>query len=83
MFFRPSQRDTRYSDDVVSDTVVDEVGVLGLSAVQRKARLLSAVRNQIAVDPSKFHNLVRALKKQPPLVNVAEKLETIFKNCGM
>ena len=71
-----------YSEDVVSETVVDEVGLLGLSAVQRKARLLSAVRNQIAVDPSKFQSLLLALKKQPPLVNVAEKLETIFKTCG-
>lgn len=71
-----------YSDDVVSETVVDEVSVLGLSAVQRKTRLLSAVRNQIAVDPAKFQNLLLALKKQPPLINVAEKLETIFKTCG-
>ena len=71
-----------YSDDVVSETVVDEVSVLGLSANQRKSKLLSAVRNEIAVDPTKFQNLLTALKKKPPLKSVAEKLETIFKTCG-
>ena len=71
-----------YSDDVVSETVVDEVSVMGLSSVQRKTRLLSAVRDQIAVDPAKFQNLLLALRKRPPLKDVAEKLETIY-NCGM
>ena len=72
-----------YSDDVVSETVVDEVSVMGLSSVQRKTRLLSAVRDQIAVDPAKFQNLLLALRKRPPLKDVAEKLETIYNNCGM
>ena len=72
-----------YSDDVVSETVVDEVSVVGLSGVQRKTRLLSAVRDQIAIDPAKFQNLLLALRKQPPLKDVADKLETIYNNCGM
>ena len=72
-----------YSDDVVSETVVDEVSVVGLSGVQRKTKLLSAVRDQIAVDPAKFQNLLQALRKQPPLKDVADKLETIYNNCGM
>ena len=72
-----------YSDDVVSETVVDEVSVVALSAVQRKTRLLSAVRDQIAVDPAKFQNLLQALRKQPPLKDVADRLETIYNDCGM
>ena len=72
-----------YSDEVVSETVADEVSVVGLSAVQRKTRLLSAVRDQITVDPNKFQNLLQALRKQPPLKDVADKLETIYNNCGM
>ena len=72
-----------YSDEVISETVVDEVSVVGLSGVQRKTRLLSAVRDQIAVDPNKFQNLLQALRKQPPLKDVADKLETIYNNCGM
>ena len=46
-------------------------------------RLLSAVRDQMAVDPNKFQNLLQALRKQPPLKDVADKLETIYNNCGM
>ena len=72
-----------YSDDVVSETVVDEVSVVGLSSVRRKTRLLSAVRDQIAVNPAKFQNLLLALRKHPPLKDIAEKLETIYNNCGM
>ena len=72
-----------YSDDVVSETVVDEVSVVGLSGVQRKTRLLSAVRDQIAVDSAKFQNLLQALRKQPPLKDVADRLETIYNDCGM
>ena len=72
-----------YSDDVISETVVDEVSVVGLSSVQRKTRLLSAVRDQIAVDSAKFQNFLLALRKQPPLKDVTEKLETIYSNCGM
>ena len=71
-----------YSDDIVSETVVDEVSVLGLSAIQKKTKLLSAVRNEISVDPTKFQSLLTALKRKPPLKSVAENLETIFKTCG-
>ena len=85
MFCRPHQGDKDpellawelYSDDVVSETVVDEVNVVGLSGVQRKTRLLSAVRDQITVDPNKFQNFLQALRKQPPLKHVADKLEAI------
>ena len=47
---------------------MDEVSVVGLSGVHRKTRLLSAVRDQIAVDQAKFQNLLQALRKEPPLV---------------
>ena len=69
-----------YSDDVVSETVVDEVRVVGLSDVQRKMRLLNAVRAQITVHPAKFQNLLRALRRQPSLKDVAEKLKTAYES---
>ena len=56
-----------YSDEVIPQTVMDEVSMVGLSAVQRKTRLLSAVREQIAVDPAKFQILLQVLRKQTPL----------------
>ena len=67
-----------YSDEVVSEVIVDEISVVGLSAVQRKTRLLSAVRDQIAVDPTKFQNLLLVLRNQPQLKGVAEKLKATF-----
>ena len=67
-----------YSDDIVSETVVDEVSVVGLSGVQRKTRLLSAVRSQITVDPNKFQKLILVLRNQPSLKGVAEKLKTTY-----
>ena len=56
-----------FSNDVISETVMNEVGMVGLSGVQRKTKLLSAVRDQIAVDPAKFQKLLLVLRKQPPL----------------
>ena len=53
---------------------MDEVSVVGLSGVHRKKRLLSAVRDQIAVDQAKFQNLLQALRKEPPLKDVADVL---------
>ena len=72
-----------YSDDVVSETVVDEVTIVGLSTVQRKTRLLTAVRDQIVINPTKFQNLLLVLRKQPLLKDVVDKLEIIYKNHGM
>ena len=61
-----------YSDDVIPQKVMDEVSVVGLSTVQRKTRLLSAVRDQIAVDPVKFQKLLQVLRKQPPLKGLSD-----------
>ena len=69
-----------YSDDVVSETVTDEVSMVGLSDVQRKTRLLNAVRAQITVHPVKFKDFLRVLRKQPPLKDVAEKLKTAYES---
>ena len=66
-----------YSDNIISD--VDEVSTAP-SDVQRKSRLLSAVRDQIAVNPAKFQNLLLSLRNQPPLKDIADKLEAIYDN---
>ena len=67
-----------YSDEVISESVVDEVSTVGLSSVQRKTRLLSAVRDTIADDPDKFQNLLIVLRNQPSLKGVADKLKATF-----
>ena len=67
-----------YSDDIIPDMVVDKVSVVGLSGVQRKTRLLTAVRDQIAVDRKKFQKLLQVLRSQHSLKVVAEKLQTTY-----
>ena len=67
---------------VVSNTVVDGVNTVGLSAVEKKTKLLSAVGNQIDAHPAKFQNLLQALRKQPPLKEVVDDLEGIYKDYG-
>ena len=69
-----------YSDDILSQTAMDEVSVVGLSSMQRKTKLLNAVRVQIVFDPTKFQNFLQALKKQPSLEGVAEKLKTAYES---
>ena len=71
-----------YSADVVSASVVEGLNAGGLSPVEKKTKLLSAVGNKIDVDPTKFKNLLQALRKQPPLKDVTDKLETTYKECG-
>ena len=69
-----------YSSDVISKKEVDEVSVAGLSAMQRKTRLLSAVGDQIAVDPAKFLNFLLVLREQPPLKDILEKLKATYRS---
>ena len=64
-----------YSSNVISKKQVDEMSVAGLSVMQRKTKLLSAVGDQIAIEPAKFQNLLLVLREQPPLKDFLEKLE--------
>ena len=68
-----------FSSNIISKKEVDEVSMVGLSVAHRKAQLLSAVGNQIAVDPAKFQNLLLVLRKQPPLKDIVNKLETMYR----
>ena len=69
-----------HSSNVISKKQVDEVGMVDLSPVQRKTRLLSAVENQIIVNPAKFQNLLLVLRKQTPLKDVVAKLEETYRS---
>ena len=67
-----------YSKGVLSEMVVDKVSTMELSTVQKNTKLLSAVREQIAVDQSKFQDLLIVLREQPELKDVAEKLSGLI-----
>ena len=58
------------------------VSTVGLSAVEKKTKLLCAVGNQIDAHPAMFQNLLQALRKQPPLKEVVDDLEGIYKDYG-
>ena len=68
-----------YSSSIISKKQVDEVSMVGLSVMQRKTKLLSAVGDQIAVDLAKFQNLLKVLRKQPPLKDIVAKLEATYR----
>ena len=55
---------------------------MGLSAVEKKTKLLSAVGNQMMPTPAMFQNLLQALRKQTPLKEVVDDLEGIYKDYG-
>ena len=68
-----------YSSNVILKKQVDEVSMAGQSAMQRKTRLLSAIGNQIAVDPAKFKILLNVLGKHPPLEDILDKLGKMYR----
>ena len=70
-----------YKDNVITKFVVDSV--MESSSADKKTKLLSAVGDQIDVDPAKFQILIHALRKRSHLKVVVDKLETTYKNCGM
>ena len=69
-----------HSSNVVSKKQVDKVSKVGLSAVQRKTRLVSMVEDQIVVDPAKFKILLKVLRKQPPLEDIVDKLKATYRS---
>ena len=68
-----------FSSDIISSKQVGKISVVGLSAIEKKTRLLTTVGEQIAVDPAKFQNLLLVLRKQPTLKDIVNKLETMYR----
>ena len=69
-----------YSSNVISKKQVDEASMARQSAMQRKTRLLSAIGNQIAVDPAKFKILLNVLGKHLPLEDILDKLKSTYRS---
>ena len=68
-----------FSNNIISKKQVDEVSMVGLSVAHRKAQLLSALGDQIAVDPTKFQKLLTVLREQPPLKDTVDKLGKTYR----
>ena len=52
-----------YAEGVVLENALDEVSVVGITATQKRVRLLSLVKDQIAVYPAKFNVLVHVFEE--------------------
>ena len=70
-----------YAEGIVPEKALEEVSVLGITATEKRLKLLSLVAEQIAVHPERLSKFVQVLKKHPPIVEVAERLEEKFREC--
>ena len=68
-----------YAEGVVPEKAVDDVNVIGIADKQKRIKLLSFVKDNIAVDPTRLHKFILVLKKQPPMVEVANRLEETYR----
>ncbi len=67
-----------FSKHVISSTVVEEVCYPMIPPVQKKTRLLAAVRGHIAVNPAGLDTLLQVLRMQPYLMDMAQTLEDTY-----
>ena len=68
-----------YAEGIVPQKAVEDVRVLGITDAQKRLNLLALVTDQIAVHPERLDKFVQVLKKYPPIVEVAERLEETFR----
>ena len=68
-----------YSEGILAQTVLDVVNVVGFTPVQKKMTLLSALKDQIALDPTKLDTLLEAFRKRPHMVELAERLAATYR----
>ena len=63
-----------YSVNIISSGVMEEVGMIALSPVQKKMKLLGAIGDKLKVEPGKFDDLMTVLKNNSPLLrDVAQR----------
>lgn len=67
--------ETRFITRKVSD---DIVLTLGFSDTDKCYRLLSAVKAQVAANPSQFHTLVGILRSEPALISCADVISKSY-----
>lgn len=68
-----------YSVDIISSGIMNEVGMIALSPVQKNMKLLGAVGDKLKAVPEKFKELLIVLKNNDPsLRDVAQKLEETY-----
>ena len=70
-----------YSIGIISSGVMNEVGMIALSPVQKNMKLLGAVGDKLKAEPEKFEELLIVLKNNvPALRDIAQKIEETYAN---
>ena len=70
-----------YSVGIISSGIMNEVGMIALSPVQKNTKLLGAVGDKLKAEPEKFEDLLIVLKNNDPsLRDIAQKLEETYAN---
>ncbi len=67
-----------FSKHVISNSIVEEICLPTITPVQKKNRLLTAVRDHIAVNPAGLDTFLEVLKEQPYLMDIAQTLEETY-----
>ena len=67
-----------YAEGIVPQSALEEMNVVGIIPTQKRMKLLSLVIDQVAVDAERLPKFIQLLKKRPPMVEVAERLERTF-----
>ena len=57
---------------------IPQVCIQSRSPMEKKMTLLTFVKDQVSVDPGKFHKFIELLCKRPPMADVVRKLEKTY-----
>ena len=71
-----------YSHDVISKGVHNEaLHIMGPSAYYRASKLVAAVEDQIAVNPSILHKFLLVVRRDASLVYIADAMSDHYSKC--
>ena len=68
-----------YAEGIVPENALEEVNVVGITATQKRTKLLSFVKDQVGANAARLPEFIEVLKRQPPMVEVAERLERMHR----
>ena len=72
-----------YSQDMISKAVRDEaMHIMGSPAPYRAAKLVAAVEDQIAVNPSVLNKFLSVVRGDPSLVYIADAMSDHYRKCS-
>ena len=73
-----------YSQEMISKSVCGEImKITGHLTYCKELKLVAAVEDQIAVNPSVFHKFLSMLRGDPSLVYIADAMSDSYRKCNM